>query len=104
MVVIEQEPEDAKKETVAANPPTTNENGDVSDGFETASERDVSDNDNGNEDEPKQEEQPVPLNDNELSLVFHFCSLLLLLLFLFYKFWWIQLVQQMIEELLIDFM
>lgn len=68
MVVIEQEPEDAKKETVAANPPTTNGNGDVSDGFETASERDVSDNDNGNEDELKQEEQPVPLDDNELSL------------------------------------
>lgn len=83
MVLIEQEPEDAK-ETVAANPPkaasTTNENGDVSDGFETASERDVSD-----DEEPKQEEQPVALNDDELSQVFHFR--LLLLSFQFYKFW-----------------
>ena len=86
MVLIEQEPEDAK-ETVAANPPkaasTTNEHGDVSDGFETASERDVSDDEE--EEEPKQEEQPVALNDDELSQVFHFR--LLLLSFQFCKFW-----------------
>ncbi|KAJ4709462.1 tetratricopeptide repeat protein 1-like [Melia azedarach] len=75
MVVIEQEPEDRKQNV--ENPPkassdsTVNENGDASDGFETASERDVSDGES-DDDEQKQEEHPIApakpedrLNDDE---------------------------------------
>lgn len=80
MVVIEQEPEDRKQNV--ENPPkassdsTVNENGDASDGFETASERDVSDGES-DDDEQKQEEHPIApakpedrLNDDESKQVF----------------------------------
>lgn len=68
MVVMIEQQEEERKETVT-NPPKSSadskatESGDASDGFETASDRDVSDSDDNNEHGEK--EQHVPTTEEE---------------------------------------